>query len=110
MVLVEGVRDVIALWGVEIGAVSCHLYELDLLHEGMKEFATASHYEPLRASLKGQVRDMEKFEFVQMAKKQSSSGSRLQHFLYKATYGESVLYWTIVMCEGKMTALNWEEK
>ena len=32
------------------------------------------------------------------------------HFLYTQASGETMLYWTIVMRDGKMTALNWADE
>lgn len=84
--------------------------DLSHLHEGMQEFAISPNYKPLRATLDEPLRQIERFEFLEVKETRSSRGATLQHFLYRHTYGDSVLYWTIVMRDGKMTALNWEDE
>lgn len=84
--------------------------ELDLLAEGIREFAEEDRFRPLREPLAPAVRSTKSFEFVQLSERTSGSGSVVHRYLYKHTYENGVYFWTMAFIDGKLSGLNWERE
>ncbi|MEQ8936204.1 MAG: serine hydrolase domain-containing protein, partial [Amphiplicatus sp.] len=79
---------------------------LDLLADGMREFAAADDYAPLRTALAPSVRTLSSFEYLKTEEVGQSGSGR---FVYKAVSDEGVLYWILSFKNGLLTGMNWEE-
>jgi hypothetical protein len=71
----------------------------------MKEFATDNQtYKELRESVAPMVRTTKKWEFLSITKRENGP----QVFLYKQSYEDGVLFWTMAFKAEELTGLNWE--
>ena len=84
--------------------------DLDLLAEGIREFAEEDRFKPLRDPLAPAVRSTKSFEFVRLSERTSANGSVVHQYLYRHTYENGVYFWTMTFINGKLSGLNWERE
>jgi D-alanyl-D-alanine carboxypeptidase len=84
--------------------------ELDLLGDGMQDFATEERYAKVRAPLAQRLATTSSFRRLRVRPVEGARGEPIDEFLYREAHEGGETFWTMRFSAGLLVSLNWEDE